>query len=176
VLVEEHARLMHVVLVSEDLELFAHLHPEDFEQNTAYHTPSPGEAPADFVLPVSLPRAGRYILALNYVVNTSQLGGMELEVPEESPHSHNDGNTWISLSVDTQVAVEVTTAGLLQMARTPVTVWDGRSTLTVPGAAMHADEVMTSTLRLLEQQGRCCAVRPTPPRLALREASPPLCL
>jgi hypothetical protein len=145
---------MHVVLVSEDLELFAHLHPEDYAHNAAYLTPYPGEAPAHFTLPVSLPRAGSYLLALNYVVNLTSLG---MDVPEEAPHSHAGG--FLSVPVATQVDVEVTTAGLLQMAPTPVTVWDGRFTLTVPGAAMQANQVMTSTLSLLDEQARCCAVR-----------------
>jgi len=165
-LVEEHARLVHVVLVSEDLELFAHLHPEDFALNLAYHTSSPGEAPADFVLPVSLPRAGRYILALNYVVNLDVLG---MEVPEESPHSHAGG--FVSVPVATQVVVEVTAAGLPEM-HTPVTVFDGRPTLTVAGVAMHGDQVMTAVLNLLDEQTRCCAVR-AGLALPLREAFQP---
>jgi hypothetical protein len=147
---------VHVVVVSEDLEWFAHVHPEDFDHNEAYHTDAPTDAPADFVLPLRLPRAGRYesrsghppshgshrrrckraqrapassrhlkryqlrhtpssdttavsssswtpgryLVALNYVVNTDEL---DIEIPEEAPHSHERGGAFVSLSVDTQV-------------------------------------------------------------------------
>ena len=43
---------------------------------------------------------GRYLVALNYVVNTDEL---DIVIPEEAPHSHERGGAFVSLSVDTQV-------------------------------------------------------------------------
>ena len=49
-----HGRKLHVVLISEDMQVFGHIHPEDFDEPIAN-----GEASVRF----TFPRAGRYLAA-----------------------------------------------------------------------------------------------------------------
>ena len=49
-----HGRKLHVVLISEDMQVFGHIHPEDFDEPIA-----DGEASVRF----TFPRAGRYLAA-----------------------------------------------------------------------------------------------------------------
>lgn len=57
-LVRSHARTFHVVIVSEDMAVLGHVHPEDFGEAAAG-----GEARVEF----SFPRPGRYIVAVDFV-------------------------------------------------------------------------------------------------------------
>jgi putative copper export protein len=58
-----HDRIIHAVVIGEDLETFAHLHPEDLGPVT------PGMREAGrYVINYTFPAAGRYILALDYAV------------------------------------------------------------------------------------------------------------
>lgn len=85
-LVSYHARLMHVVLVSEDLDAFAHVHPEDFPaDNPAYQDGAVAGAHANFTVRATFPKAGKYLMALNYRIASSVTG---LDVIEDSPHVH----------------------------------------------------------------------------------------
>lgn len=54
-----HERILHVILVSEDLEEFIHVHPEDAKG----HIPSVQRS--EFELPITLSRAGRYRVLLD---------------------------------------------------------------------------------------------------------------
>ena len=59
-----HERILHVIIVSEDFTVFAHLHPEDFGAVTPEMIRD-----AQFTVNYSFPKAGRYLIALDSVVN-----------------------------------------------------------------------------------------------------------
>lgn len=50
-----HARMFHVVIVSEDMNILGHIHPEDFPEN----------AKEDLVVYFTFPKAGKYVIGLN---------------------------------------------------------------------------------------------------------------
>jgi hypothetical protein len=58
-----HARYLHVVIVSQDFRVFAHIHPRDFERLTPEVLKS-----GRFFVRFTFPRAGRYIVGLNFAV------------------------------------------------------------------------------------------------------------
>ncbi len=57
-----HERLVHFLIVSENLEEFHHLHPEDFDLLTEQ-----ARREARFVIPVTFGMGGRYVLAMDFV-------------------------------------------------------------------------------------------------------------
>lgn len=58
-----HERLLHIIIVSKDFSIFAHIHPEDFGGVT-------GEMKKRAVFPVrfTFPKAGHYLVAADYAV------------------------------------------------------------------------------------------------------------
>jgi len=58
-----HDRILHVIVVSEDFTVFAHLHPEDFGAVTPEMIQK-----AQFSVNYSFPKAGRYLVALDFAV------------------------------------------------------------------------------------------------------------
>ncbi|MEK7630868.1 MAG: cytochrome c biogenesis protein CcdA [Patescibacteria group bacterium] len=58
---EEHERLIHVIIVSEDLKTFMHVHPDDFGPIT-----DEMRAKGEFPIYVTFPRAGTYSLATGF--------------------------------------------------------------------------------------------------------------
>ena len=58
-----HERILHVIVVSEDFTVFAHLHPEDFGAVTPEMIQD-----ARFSVNYSFPKAGRYLIALDSAV------------------------------------------------------------------------------------------------------------
>jgi len=60
-LMTHHDRKLHVVLVSEDMQVFGHIHPEDFDEPIGN-----GEASVHF----TFPRAGRYLAAADLATET----------------------------------------------------------------------------------------------------------
>ena len=63
-----HDRILHMIIVGEDLKTFAHIHSEDYSPITPEERKA-GEFPFHYVFP----KAGRYAIVINYVV-----GGREL--------------------------------------------------------------------------------------------------
>jgi hypothetical protein len=59
-----HERILHVIVVSEDFTVFAHLHPEDFGAVTPEMIRD-----ARFSVNYSFPKAGRYLIALDSAVH-----------------------------------------------------------------------------------------------------------
>ena len=59
-----HERILHVIVVSEDFTVFAHLHPEDFGVVTSEMIRD-----ARFSINYSFPKAGRYLIALDSAVH-----------------------------------------------------------------------------------------------------------
>lgn len=59
-LLTSHARKLHVVIVSDDMEMFGHVHPEDFGQ------PAEGALARVFF---TFPRAGRYLVATDFMTD-----------------------------------------------------------------------------------------------------------
>jgi len=59
-----HERIVHVIVVSEDFTVFAHLHPEDFNAVTPEMIQD-----AQFSVNYSFPTAGRYLIALDSAVH-----------------------------------------------------------------------------------------------------------
>src|SRR5690606_36342480 len=57
-LMTHHGRKLHVLIVSADMEVFGHVHPQDFEDPV-----EDGEAKVVF----TFPRAGRYLAAVDFV-------------------------------------------------------------------------------------------------------------
>jgi hypothetical protein len=64
-----HARYLHVVIVSQDFSVFAHIHPRDFERLTPEVLKS-----GRFFVRFTFPRAGRYIVGLNFAVRGRPFG------------------------------------------------------------------------------------------------------
>jgi hypothetical protein len=61
-LLVHHARILHVVLVSENLQIVGHIHPEDFDPRNVIE-----EQRGIYTVQWSFPEAGRYIIALDVV-------------------------------------------------------------------------------------------------------------
>ncbi|RMG93650.1 MAG: hypothetical protein D6708_05030 [Candidatus Dadabacteria bacterium] len=74
-----HERLVHFLVVSENLEEFHHLHPEDFGLLT-----EEARAQARFTFPVTLRWGGRYVIAVD-AVDRGQALHKELELSVEGP-------------------------------------------------------------------------------------------
>lgn len=53
----EHEKILHMIIISADMSSFAHIHPEDYAE------PENGE----FRIPYTFPKAGSYIVALDYL-------------------------------------------------------------------------------------------------------------
>jgi hypothetical protein len=64
-----HARYLHVVIVSQDFSVFAHIHPRDFERLTPEVLKS-----GRFFVRFTFPRAGRYVVGLNFAVRGRPFG------------------------------------------------------------------------------------------------------
>lgn len=58
-----HDRLIHVVIASQDFRVFAHIHPEDSEPIT-----SEMKKTAQYPVEFTFPKAGRYIVGIDYAV------------------------------------------------------------------------------------------------------------
>jgi len=58
-----HDRLVHVVIASQDFSVFAHIHPEDFGSVT-----SEMKKTAQYPVKYTFPKAGRYIVGIDYAV------------------------------------------------------------------------------------------------------------
>lgn len=63
-----HDRILHVIIISEDLSLFAHVHPEDFGLVTKEMVRS-----AQFGVRYDFPKAGRYLVAADTAVNGTHI-------------------------------------------------------------------------------------------------------
>lgn len=61
-LLVHHARILHVLLVSENLQIVGHIHPEDFDPRNVME-----EQEGIYTVEWSFPEAGRYIIALDVV-------------------------------------------------------------------------------------------------------------
>ena len=64
-----HARYLHVVIVSQDFSVFAHVHPRDFERLTPEVLKS-----GRFFVRFTFPRAGRYAVGLDFAVKGRHFG------------------------------------------------------------------------------------------------------
>jgi hypothetical protein len=64
-----HARYLHVVIVSQDFNVFAHIHPRDFERLTPEVLKS-----GSFFVRFTFPKAGRYVVGLNFAVRGRPFG------------------------------------------------------------------------------------------------------
>jgi len=63
-----HDRILHVIIISEDLSVFAHVHPEDFGLISKEMIRS-----AQFGVRYDFPRAGRYLVAADAAVNGTHI-------------------------------------------------------------------------------------------------------
>jgi len=63
-----HDRILHVIIISEDLSVFAHVHPEDFGTITPEMVRS-----AQFDVRYDFPKAGRYLVAADTTVNDTHI-------------------------------------------------------------------------------------------------------
>jgi hypothetical protein len=77
---QSHERMLHVLLVSEDLESFQHLHHEDYAEITADDLRS-----STFRIPVTLPLAGTTLVAMDYAHRDAYLQSTALVQVEGSP-------------------------------------------------------------------------------------------
>ncbi|MEW6602858.1 MAG: hypothetical protein AB1499_17935 [Nitrospirota bacterium] len=65
-----HDRILHVIIISEDMRVFAHIHPEDFGNITPEIIDS-----AQFIVRYNFPSAGRYLIAADASVNNTHVSG-----------------------------------------------------------------------------------------------------
>lgn len=63
-----HERILHIQVVSEDFNVFSHIHPEDFGTITRAATDS-----AEFSVPYNFPKSGRYLIAADYAHDTHEI-------------------------------------------------------------------------------------------------------
>lgn len=63
----EHDRILHTLIISEDLETFAHIHPDDLGKVTPEMMKE-----AQFSLHHTFPKAGRYTILVDYVVRAKR--------------------------------------------------------------------------------------------------------
>lgn len=63
-----HDRILHVVIISEDMSTFSHIHPEDFAVITEEMLNS-----AQFMVRYTFPKAGRYLVAADTAVGSRHL-------------------------------------------------------------------------------------------------------
>lgn len=61
-----HDRILHVIIVGEDLSTFAHIHPEDFGS-----LPSDAKEKGSFSVRYTFPKAGKYLIAADYAIGSS---------------------------------------------------------------------------------------------------------
>ena len=82
-----HDSLIHVVIASQDFSVFAHIHPQDFEPIT-----DEMKKAAQYPVRYTFPKAGRYIIGIDYAVNERPVskhfivnvsGGPEMGLPEK---------------------------------------------------------------------------------------------
>ncbi len=60
-LIPSHERMVHMMIISEDFEVFSHIHPEDFGEITSRMLEE-----GRFPLTYTFPKAGRYLIATNF--------------------------------------------------------------------------------------------------------------
>ncbi|MUG93131.1 hypothetical protein F7734_12065 [Scytonema sp. UIC 10036] len=76
----EHGRILHVFIVSENFQVFTHIHPEDFGSITLEMLKE-----AKFPVTYSFPQPGKYLVAVNFTVNGRHFFKQEfLKVPEKA--------------------------------------------------------------------------------------------
>ncbi len=56
----QHERIVHFIVISEDMKEFRHIHPEDYEVNKG------SDKSATFKIPFTFPRGGKYVIAMDY--------------------------------------------------------------------------------------------------------------
>ncbi len=66
-LMVHHDRVLHVIIVSENLQVFGHIHPEDFESRDIL-----AELDGTYTVHFTFPVAGRYILALDVMTEDAE--------------------------------------------------------------------------------------------------------
>ncbi|HTM68487.1 MAG TPA: copper resistance protein CopC [Candidatus Binatia bacterium] len=115
-LVVEHERLLHVVIVSRDLSVFAHVHAEDDGPITAAMRES-GVFPVHY----TFPKAGRYLVAVDYVIRTTHGSAQFLVDSKGGPDMGA-----VVLAPGRERALEGGTT--VKLSTSPGTVWAGRVT------------------------------------------------
>jgi hypothetical protein len=60
-LISSHERMVHMMIISEDFDVFSHIHPEDFGEITSKMLEE-----GRFPLTYTFPKAGRYLIATNF--------------------------------------------------------------------------------------------------------------
>jgi len=63
-----HERILHAIIISSDFTVFAHIHPEDFGAVTSDMLKK-----AEFKVKYAFPKAGKYLMAVDYAVKGSGL-------------------------------------------------------------------------------------------------------
>ena len=66
-LMVHHDRILHVIIISENLQVFGHIHPEDFESRDIL-----AELDGTYTVNFTFPLAGRYILALDVMTEDAE--------------------------------------------------------------------------------------------------------
>lgn len=150
-LVEHHARMLHVVIVSEDMQVFGHVHPEDFGESV-----SAGETRVFF----SFPQGGRYLVAADLVT-------------DDGPHAAQftvdvEGEEAVAQAPDTAAALSYRSFDLEDEDRytAPVLMPEAQQdegeygvSLLKP-AAVRAGEEVTLTYRLTRDGASVTELRP----------------
>lgn len=84
-----HERKLHTFIVSKELDVFAHIHAEDFEQGLA------GEKNGTYQLEYTFPHAGEYVVGLDYMLQGKSffskiplmIAGTQISPPVHVPNS-----------------------------------------------------------------------------------------
>eukprot|EP00854_Cymbomonas_tetramitiformis_P005719 gene5719-6906_t len=154
-----HARNLHVVMVSEDLDTYLHVHPSDFGDLD-------GSATA-FPVTLDVQRSGRYLLSLDFVVQSEEIN---MCVTEEASHMHEGrGSSELTLIPGAvRVPINVTVPGTKPYPQFQVALHghfrqdgapplvDPRRTVSMAAQRMAGKNKFTRAVSMLRQQAECC--------------------
>ncbi len=80
-ILSNHGRILHIFIVSENFKVFSHIHPEDFGSITLKMLKE-----TKFPITYSFPQPGKYLVAVNFMVNNQHFFKQAfLNVPEIPP-------------------------------------------------------------------------------------------
>jgi hypothetical protein len=85
-----HLRKMHILIVSEDLTIFGHVHPEDYEHWNGDGLLTTPKDLCEFVIEFKFPRSGRYAIVVEYQAIRSESPSDGSPSDDHHAHEHTD--------------------------------------------------------------------------------------
>eukprot|EP00854_Cymbomonas_tetramitiformis_P001777 gene1777-2443_t len=143
-----HGRKLHVVIVGEDLDVFIHVHPDDFQPV--------GDDATAFTVSSTFPRGGQYVVALQYALIAEV---QELCIAEAAGHFHsylNCPNPWPCAFPLVSNLLHLAVTSSAQDAMTPF-VEDLQVSKTVAPLLMTGTDQYIHPIKCAENEAACDA-------------------